>query len=503
MKLLIPLRVVVGSLTVLAIAAGPASASTFGVDNTADTNLTTCSTAPNDCTLRGALNDANATPGPNTIRLPARRITVKSPLPRIATRLAVKGVSARSSIIDAANAVGTVLASDFGSDTSLQDLQVTGAQRTAHNADFAVSVTGLLQRVAVIDNQSSGVFANNTTIVDSLIARNTGEGVGGVESMGGGSISNSTIADNTAVLSGIPPLSGPLVWTGGVIDAGLLEIDHSTIAGNDVVAGAALFTGTNLGAVGLTNPALVVRSSVIGGSPPPNCGGAISSNGHNVDSGASCHFLGGGDRSRVDPLLAPLANNGGPTDTMALLPGSPAIDAGDSCPPADQRGQTRSQGRTCDSGAFESSFSAAMPADTPSPTTARPTMNLAPSSRPPVRDSTLVPRDTTPPSLTLGRLAKTVTRKELRTGLKVRVGSNEPIAAAVELLVVPRRASIVRVHDLAITTLSLTRAGAARTVKLRSKHVLRGTRRVRGQLRVTAYDAAHNRSAKTINFTIR
>jgi hypothetical protein len=59
----------------------------------------------------------------------------------------------------------------------------------------------------------------------------------------------------------------------------------------------------------------------------------------------------------TDPLLGPLALNGGPTATMAIAPGSPAIDgvptAGAGCPATDQRGVRRPQGRRCDNGAFE------------------------------------------------------------------------------------------------------------------------------------------------------
>jgi hypothetical protein len=52
---------------------------------------------------------------------------------------------------------------------------------------------------------------------------------------------------------------------------------------------------------------------------------------------------------------SPLGDKGGPPLNFALLPGSPAINAGDnaSCPPTDQRGMTRPQGPICDSGAFE------------------------------------------------------------------------------------------------------------------------------------------------------
>jgi hypothetical protein len=71
--------------------------------------------------------------------------------------------------------------------------------------------------------------------------------------------------------------------------------------------------------------------------------------------------------ANVDPLLGPLAANGGPTLTQALLPGSPAIDAvpssGAGCPPTDQRGVIRPQGPACDIGAFE----VFVPAPIPSP----------------------------------------------------------------------------------------------------------------------------------------
>ena len=59
--------------------------------------------------------------------------------------------------------------------------------------------------------------------------------------------------------------------------------------------------------------------------------------------------------ANTDPLLGPLADNGGPTLTIALLPGSPAIDAGRVVPgvTADQRGVPRPQGAAPDIGAFE------------------------------------------------------------------------------------------------------------------------------------------------------
>ena len=70
---------------------------------------------------------------------------------------------------------------------------------------------------------------------------------------------------------------------------------------------------------------------------------------------ATCDFAGIGDLQNTDPMLGALANNGGPTNTLALLAGSPAIDR---MPPpcstgVDQRGTSRPQAGGCDIGAFE------------------------------------------------------------------------------------------------------------------------------------------------------
>ncbi|MBE0540074.1 MAG: hypothetical protein IH623_01625, partial [Verrucomicrobia bacterium] len=74
-----------------------------------------------------------------------------------------------------------------------------------------------------------------------------------------------------------------------------------------------------------------------------------------LSSDGSCDFTNATSLNNTDPKLGPLANNCGPTLTMALLPGSPAIDAGDtvSAPATDQRGVPRPYGLTADIGAFE------------------------------------------------------------------------------------------------------------------------------------------------------
>jgi predicted outer membrane repeat protein len=86
---------------------------------------------------------------------------------------------------------------------------------------------------------------------------------------------------------------------------------------------------------------------------------------HNLikDGANACGLANGANGNIIgsDPILGPLADNGGATQTHALLAGSPAIDAGTNsgCPATDQRGVTRPQGSVCDIGAYEASASEA------------------------------------------------------------------------------------------------------------------------------------------------
>jgi hypothetical protein len=87
-------------------------------------------------------------------------------------------------------------------------------------------------------------------------------------------------------------------------------------------------------------------------APGTNAYGTITDGGANISSDAS---LKGTSGKRIDPKIDSLANNGGPTKTMALKTGSPAIDAGDdsAAPDTDQRGVPRPIGSASDIGAFE------------------------------------------------------------------------------------------------------------------------------------------------------
>ena len=170
--------------------------------------------------------------------------------------------------------------------------------------------------------------------------------------MGSGTltIANSTISGNSAASHGGGIENGSALPT-----QTQLIITNSTIIGNSAAVGGGV---RNLGTAKLTNT--IIANSPSGG----DCsGGIITSLGHNLDSDGTCGLGAAGDISGVNPLLGPLADNGGPTFTHALLPGSPATDAGDNaaCLDSDQRGVTRPQGSVCDIGAYEQEIAVVEP----------------------------------------------------------------------------------------------------------------------------------------------
>ncbi len=168
---------------------------------------------------------------------------------------------------------------------------------------------------------------------------NGGDGRGGsLESNGQETMLNSTIAGNLTA----PGKPGCNAFGGSCGHVG-------------ITSGGGLDIG---GSVKLTNTILAHNSAGTG----PDCDGVVTSGGHNLlGYDSSCAgFNGPGDLVNVDPLLGKLKKNGGPTKTMALVHGSPAIDAADDAVCAakpvngiDQRGVSRPQGLHCDIGAYE------------------------------------------------------------------------------------------------------------------------------------------------------
>jgi len=169
------------------------------------------------------------------------------------------------------------------------------------------------------------------TIINSTISGNTAtDGGGGISSLGGTvNLTSSTISGNTASFAG-----------GIYNNQGTLNLTSSTVSGN--TASGSGNSGGPGGGIGHFST-LNLTSSIVAGNSGGDISGSIASSTYSLTSG--------------DPKLGPLADNGGLTQTMALLPGSPALNAGGpTCPATDQRGVARPQGPACDIGAYESTI---------------------------------------------------------------------------------------------------------------------------------------------------
>ncbi len=193
----------------------------------------------------------------------------------------------------------------------------------------------------------SGHFSSSSSLIfrNSEISGNSAQRGGGIYSVSGGhTFQNLTISGNTADIEG-----GGLYQNANGDNT--IELIHSTVAGNASPVDTASNIYNQNGIIRLSNT--IIADPVNG----KNCGGDLTTLGYNLSSDATCGLGVEGDQIDTDPLLSPLADNGGFTRTMALRETSPAIDAGNkvACAaynPIDQRYYYRSDG-ACDIGAYE------------------------------------------------------------------------------------------------------------------------------------------------------
>ena len=211
-------------------------------------------------------------------------------------------------------------------------------------------------------------------VVDSTI---TGNDVGGVwTTASGGGIAGLDVTLSGSTVDGNQTSGQNMLGAGGlaVQDA---TLRNSTVSGNSevgiVVADGTMTLSNSTVAANTAGiqaggaVTLVLRNTIVAGNLFGDCAGSpvgsfvTVGDDYNLDSDGTC-MLSGTDRSGVDPRLAPLADNGGPTFTHGLLAGSPAINAGNpaapgsggtACETTDQRGVGRPVGPRCDIGAFE------------------------------------------------------------------------------------------------------------------------------------------------------
>jgi hypothetical protein len=220
----------------------------------------------------------------------------------------------------------------------------------------SVSAGSISQRLVAV---GGGIYnsAGKVTINNSTISGNSASAFGyGGEAQGGGidndfgtlTINNSTVTGNNAS-SYYSYGSG-----GGIAGSFTVTINNSTVSGN----GASSHYGKAYG--GGISASATLQNTIVANSPSGgNCYG------YNLSSDGTCDFDNTGDLNNTDPKLGTLGNYGGPTQTVRLLPGSPAIDAGNpsGCTDAkghllktDQRGKPRPDKEDtggCDMGAYE------------------------------------------------------------------------------------------------------------------------------------------------------
>jgi hypothetical protein len=183
-----------------------------------------------------------------------------------------------------------------------------------------------------------------------LVAENEALLGGGIAVSGTLLVANTTLAGNVALVGG-----------GLYIGAGEANLTSVTVADNVVSAGEGEAPGA--GGVHVAGGSATLAGSIVArNGEVPDCIGSVSSSGYNLDGDGTCGLDKTGDLSGESPGLRELADYGGLTMSLALFPGSPAVDAGNPAGCADdldQRARPRVQdgdgdgNARCDIGAFE------------------------------------------------------------------------------------------------------------------------------------------------------
>jgi CSLREA domain-containing protein len=248
------------------------------------------------------------------------------------------------------------------------------------------SGTLVIEKSRIVNNSSldtpgAGIYNDDTlSLLDSTVSGNNTTDTGGglYNSLNATAlITNSTFSDNIAQIDGgaiynaddttllltNSTLSDNSATQGGAINnRGHLNLLNSTVADNTATAGGGIYNLDNGVIVGVVTMTNMIVANNTGGDCQEDAGAApvappygFSSAGHNLDSDGSCNLTGTGDLPNTAPLLFPLSDNGGDTQTHAIPTTSPAYNAGDNavCPATDQRGVARPQEGSCDIGAYE------------------------------------------------------------------------------------------------------------------------------------------------------
>jgi hypothetical protein len=218
--------------------------------------------------------------------------------------------------------------------------------------------TVVLTACTLNNDSNSGLLNEGTaTVVASTFSNDSALAGGGLENVGTATLTNCTFSNDSATSS--------IDGGGGIFNEGgaTLTLTNCTLANNSALTG---FGGgiwnAGSGTLNLTNTIVAENTAAVSG---PDIFGIVNTADHDLigdGSGMSIVTNLGGNLvgtsiSPIDPRLGPLQNNGGPTQTLALLANSPAIGHANNAkaPATDQRGVTRvtGPGEVTDIGAFE------------------------------------------------------------------------------------------------------------------------------------------------------
>ena len=359
--------------------AGPAAdigayeaSSSYLVSTTADTlDVGTIATAVGWANVNTNVNPANlANPAPNTIvfdqtglfATPQTITLAGGPLAFTDTTVPAAIVGPDSGSLSISGGSVTIAP---GVTASITGVTITGGTASRGGAvdnfgDLTVSNDTLTGNTAATGGAIANESGGTLSVLDSTLSSNTATTTGGaIANDGTATLTNTTIAQNSAPFGG------------GVTNDGTLTLINDTIAYNTATtSGGGL--DADSGTATLFNSILALNTA--SGSTPSDIENAVStSSANNVidDSGSAGGLTAGVNGNQVGVsagLAASLASNGGPTQTIAILAGSPAIDtgaaviAGTTVPTSDQRGAQRNplglnSGTTIDVGAYEISSS--------------------------------------------------------------------------------------------------------------------------------------------------
>jgi Domain of unknown function (DUF4347)/Calx-beta domain/RTX calcium-binding nonapeptide repeat (4 copies) len=332
------------------------AANDFVVTNTNDSG---------EGSLRQAILNANAEAGSNTITFAdsvftdatADTITLTSGQLLVTDVVTIQGTGANQLTVNG-NSIFRVI--NASAPLTVNGVAITGGN-AANGGGISSSNILTLNNTTVFGNRASGngggIFADSVILSNTTISGNTAGGDGGAISATTIDLTNTTISGNKANGDG-----GGIVSGGGNIRNSTIAFNTADDDGNGSGDGGGI---SNTGALAISN-SIIAANTDKGNQAPDVTGSGINGNAYNVIGSIPNITTGtlgtGTDIINSNPGLAPLANNGGTTQTHALQIGSPAINAGSPSYSGglttDQRGGSfnRVQGDRIDIGAFESNF---------------------------------------------------------------------------------------------------------------------------------------------------